>query len=210
MNHIILVNIISEKSIDLLNAKGPIITVVKSNKRYIITFEESGFTQEVTADILLRYYHGTTQIVLPNESFSDLNIYPAIMKPTLRELESFMKDERIKEVVYLASPYTDPDPKVVERRFREVSKVSAEMTAEGFITLSPITYGHTLLQFKDMPGDWEFWTSFCLSILDRCDKIIVVKMEGWDKSGGIAGELQYAKEHGIPVSYVEPEQYLER
>jgi hypothetical protein len=27
-------------------------------------------------------------------------------------------------------------------------------------------------------------------------------MEGWDKSGGVASEIQFAIEHNIPVKYI--------
>ena len=70
------------------------------------------------------------------------------------------------------------------------------------IVFSPITYGHTLMQFKDMPGDWNFWASFCFSLLLKSDQLLVCdSMEGWDISRGVTEEIAFAKDHNIKVSY---------
>ncbi len=109
-----------------------------------------------------------------------------------------MTQSKIKPVIYLASPYTHPDDKVREGNFRKVSQIAADLTAEGYIVFSPITYGHTLIQFRDMPGDWPFWASFCFSLLVKADTILVCDtMEGWDKSRGVDEEISFARDHGI-------------
>jgi len=109
----------------------------------------------------------------------------------------------MKEVIYLASPYSNPDAAIREENFKKISSVAAKMAASGIVVISPITYGHTLTLFHDMPGDWEFWSTFCSSLLIKCDKLIVCKMEGWDKSRGISEEISIANDHGIPVEYID-------
>jgi len=120
----------------------------------------------------------------------------------MREHWSEIMASKIKPVVYLASPYTHEDPHVVEENFRKVSQVAADLTAGGMIVFSPITYGHTLLQFKDMPGDWSFWASFCFSLLLKSDQLLVCdNMEGWEISKGVTEEISFARDHNIKVSY---------
>lgn len=106
-------------------------------------------------------------------------------------------------VIYLASPYSHPDAAVREENFRKVSKFAAKMNAEGLVTFSPITYGHTLVQFRQMPTDWEFWQNFCFKLLIKCDKLTVLMIDGWEKSRGVAEELSIARDHGIPIEYIE-------
>ncbi len=106
-------------------------------------------------------------------------------------------------VIYLASPYTHQDQSVVEENFRKISRVAAKLVSEGHVAISPITYGHTLLDFKKMPSDWQFWQNFCSQILYKCDKLLVVKMEGWEKSRGVKDEMSIARDHGIPIEYME-------
>lgn len=107
------------------------------------------------------------------------------------------------KIIYLASPYTHPDPEVRERNFRDVSKVAAVLNAQGVVAFSPITYGHTLLEFKEMPHDWAFWKNFCLSFLQHCDKLVVCKMDGWEKSNGVTEEMKFAQENGIEIGFIE-------
>ena len=111
-----------------------------------------------------------------------------------------------QEVIYLASPYSHPEDSVRIENYRKISKVAAKMTAEGKVVLSPITYGHTLVDFHEMPTSWDFWITFCFNFLIKCDRMIVCKMEGWDKSKGVLEEISIAKDHGIPVEFIEYEE----
>ncbi len=106
-------------------------------------------------------------------------------------------------IIYLASPYTHQDQSVVEENFRKISRVAAKLVSEGHVAISPITYGHTLLDFKKMPSDWQFWQNFCSQILYKCDKLLVVRMEGREKSRGVKEEMCIARNHGIPIEYME-------
>jgi len=104
------------------------------------------------------------------------------------------------ELIYLASPYSAGDR---EANFNLVSALAAELVSQGYNVISPITYGHTLLQFKDMPEDWGFWMNFCSKLLYKCDKMIVYQMPGWETSRGIQEEISIANDHNIPIEYIE-------
>lgn len=113
----------------------------------------------------------------------------------------------MSNVIYIASPYTHPDPNVIEDNFKKVAELSAELCSIGMVVLSPIVYGHTLVGFKEMPIDWGFWNNFCLSLLKKCDEIWVYKMDGWNKSRGVAEEIEYAVKNNIPIRYLEYEYF---
>jgi hypothetical protein len=106
-------------------------------------------------------------------------------------------------LIYIGSPYSHESKAVMEENFRRVTKFAAELCSQGKVAFSPITYGHTLLEYKEMSSAWEFWQNFCLTFLKHADKLIVYKMPGWDKSRGLAAEIEFAKEHMIPVEYIE-------
>ena len=107
-------------------------------------------------------------------------------------------------MIYIASPYTHEVPAIVEARFQQVTKYAAGLVKQGKTAISPITYGHTLLGFEDMPTDWLFWRSFCLQILLRCTEVHVLMLPGWDESRGIAAELEIAMLASIPIVYIDP------
>jgi len=109
----------------------------------------------------------------------------------------------MSKIIYLASPYSNPDDDKRHRNFEKVSKIAADLCAEGHVAFSPITYGHTLLNYKLMPTDWPFWKNFCLSFLDKCDELHICKIEGWNQSRGVAEEIEYAIQKGIQIKYID-------
>lgn len=106
------------------------------------------------------------------------------------------------KLIYIGSPYSHPDDEVRHNNFRLVSDLAARLCSEGKVAFSPITYGHTLLDFKEMPSDWKFWQNFCLSFLVHADELLVYQMPGWDQSRGLADEIEFAKQHNITVTYL--------
>ena len=107
----------------------------------------------------------------------------------------------MKKLIYIASPYTHSNPEVVEENYRKVAEFTARHTAAGYIILSPIVYGHNLAKHADMRTDWVFWQDFCFTFLSKCDELWVLKISGWNKSSGVAEEIEFAIQKGIPVRY---------
>lgn len=106
-------------------------------------------------------------------------------------------------MIYLATPYYSPDTIIMNSRFEFCSKYVADRVATGEVIFSPIIYGHTLCQFREMPRDFEFWRDLCFKFLPHCHTIRVLKMEGWELSRGIKAELERAEELGIKIEYEE-------
>jgi hypothetical protein len=105
-------------------------------------------------------------------------------------------------VIYIASPYTHESKYIREERFKSVSYYTYLQIKEGKVVFSPITYGHTLTYFGDLPTDWEFWEKLCISFLDKCNELHILTLEGWEESRGIKMEIEYAKKKGIPIKYI--------
>lgn len=62
----------------------------------------------------------------------------------------------------------------------------------------PIAYSHQFVE-HGLGGDWNFWMGFDLDFIDRCDRLYVANMDGWEKSVGVQAELRYALSRGIEV-----------
>lgn len=106
--------------------------------------------------------------------------------------------------IYLAGPYSDPNPEVRQRRFKAISLLAASMMAEGAHVYSPVTHGHTLAMFGRLPTSFDFWSGHCLSFLTGwAQELHVVKMRGWDTSRGVAAEIAKAKASGVPVVFLD-------
>lgn len=106
-------------------------------------------------------------------------------------------------MIYLASPYTHPDPAVRQERFEAACRAAAALMRRGRICFSPIAHSHPLCQYG-LPGDWEFWQRQDLEFLAACDEVVVLKLDGWQHSRGIQAEIAAARALGKPVGFLEP------
>jgi hypothetical protein len=108
--------------------------------------------------------------------------------------------------IYLASPYSHPDPDIMESRFEAVAIATAYlMDIEGSVVYSPIVHSHIVAKYLDNFLDHEFWLTQDRSHISTCDKLIVYKLEGWDKSFGVSWEIGLCNGLGIIVEYLETE-----
>ena len=107
------------------------------------------------------------------------------------------------ELIYMASPYTHEDKKVVEHRFEEVCKVTAQLMKEGLFIFSPIAHTHPLVKY-DIPGYWEYWADYDRKFLTACDVLCVLMLDGWKESVGVQAEIKIAEELGRHIYYWEP------
>src|SRR4051794_35591191 len=94
-------------------------------------------------------------------------------------------------VIYLACPYTDPDPLVRKERFQIATAAAAELIRVGFIVYSPITMTHPIDQVLaggSATLGSEYWVAFDEAFMDMCSEMIVIRVDGWQKSRGVKRE----------------------
>ena len=110
-------------------------------------------------------------------------------------------------LIYLACPYTHPDPTVREFRFMEATRAAARLVAEGMVVYSPITMTHPIdveLAGRHATLGSDFWVRFDEAFMERCNKMIILKLDGWSESSGILRERRYFEREGKPVSFIDP------
>jgi hypothetical protein len=95
-----------------------------------------------------------------------------------------------RPLVYVAGPYTNPDPVV---NTHTTVHVATELVDEGLVT--PFVPHLTLLWHLVAPKPLSFWYEYDLAILARCDA--VYRIEG--ASTGADKEVEFARENAIPV-----------
>ena len=108
-------------------------------------------------------------------------------------------------MIYLAIPYSHPDPKVREARFIVANRVAATLIAGGEHVFSPITHAHPMAKEHDLPIGWEYWAQYDRKFLRLCDRLVVVGIPGYDESEGVKAEIGIAYKLGVKVSYLVPE-----
>jgi nucleoside 2-deoxyribosyltransferase len=107
-------------------------------------------------------------------------------------------------IIYLASPYSHPDPAVREQRFHAACRAAVALLHAGRVVFSPIAHSHPLAQ-HGLPGNWQFWERYDRAFLERCDEVVVLMLDGWEESVGVQAEIRIAQELGKPVRYLAPE-----
>ena len=51
---------------------------------------------------------------------------------------------------------------------------------------------------------WTFWERFDREFLEIAERMIVLKLDGWNESTGVQAEIRIAAEMGIPIEFMEP------
>lgn len=104
-------------------------------------------------------------------------------------------------MIYLASPYTHPDHAVMEARFDASCRAAGKLMAKGVVVFSPIAHTHPIAVQCELPRGWEFWEQFDREFVEASDRLVVLKLDGWDASKGVAAEIKIAEAAGIPVVF---------
>ena len=107
-------------------------------------------------------------------------------------------------MIYLASPYSHPLAQTRQWRFLKAQQFVWVHLQMGRTLISPIVYGH---QFAEMYGA-EYaagaWSVFNFDLFSHCDELWILRLPGWEQSEGIAMEIEWAKNMGLPITEKEP------
>jgi hypothetical protein len=106
-----------------------------------------------------------------------------------------------ESLVYLASPYSDPDPSVRAARHLAACRCTAAMMRDGLHVFSPIVHGYAL-ETHGLPGDWDFWQGYDRLMLSRCNELAVLCLPGWRESVGVRAEIDIAGRLGLPARFI--------
>lgn len=112
----------------------------------------------------------------------------------------------MSHLIYLASPYSHADASVRQDRYVAVCKAASRLMVEsGAVVFSPIAHSHPIAELGGLDGmNHEFWMHQCLPMVERSDELVILAIDGWDRSRGVAAERQQAQLCNIPIRLIEP------
>jgi hypothetical protein len=111
------------------------------------------------------------------------------------------------DLIYLAAPYSHHDREVVQRRVLEINIAAAFLFQRGYFVFSPISHTHPIKECSGLGGGWAFWSAYDYAMLDKCDRLMVLMLAGWDISVGVQAEIAYWREKNRKVEYLSPLNY---
>ena len=107
--------------------------------------------------------------------------------------------------LYIASPYTHPSAMIREYRYLKVSHACSRMFQQGLIPYSPIVHWHEMAKIFEMPKDHNFWIMADSIMLTSSRGLVVLQLDGWEKSAGVEREIKFARLIGKPVTFIQDE-----
>lgn len=104
-----------------------------------------------------------------------------------------LSDINKTELLYVASPLYDPDPAIRKERI-SINRIYCQRLIEkGIIFFAP------LLHSEGYSGNPEYWYRHGLEMLKRCDSMLILEIDGHEKSKGVKLEVKLAKKMGITI-----------
>ena len=128
-----------------------------------------------------------------------------------QELKTFLTNEAgVNSLWYIASPYSSDDPSIVAQRVADVEKVVVQITTKypDVSPFSPVLYTANLQEKGLASGPPRGWYAFDFAFLRNADRLLVLKLDGWESSIGIALEVAFAEARGLPIYYYTLEELL--
>ena len=109
------------------------------------------------------------------------------------------------EMIYMAAPYSKVEDKdAMMEAFMTFSGQWQAIHPDQHVC-SPLFNHFSLNTVPDLGKDYAYWLNYSRNLLKRCDRLVVVCLPGWQDSTGVADEVRYATEMGMPIAYVSHE-----
>lgn len=112
-------------------------------------------------------------------------------------------------MIYLASPYSSPEPEVRSKRYWDTVKAVAALTPRhpSHFIYSPIVHHHVVALESNLPKDALYWQQVNKIALYKADQLWILRLTGWHVSKGVVMELGWARAAGKPIMHIEPPEY---
>lgn len=105
--------------------------------------------------------------------------------------------------IFLACPYSHADDTVVHERFVTCNRVAAKILEAGHAVFSQVTMSHPInvvLEKTEKANIGKMWAPVDAIFLDVMEELIILDLDGWDKSAGIKREIEFYEGRNQRVS----------
>jgi len=104
--------------------------------------------------------------------------------------------------IYLAGPYTSPDPTIQDKRFIKLVHVTSKLMMMGYTVVTPVLSGVPLSLLDKVENSHEFWMQQDLPVLNKANEMLILALPGWQDSTGLCAEMYYARLWDIPYQCI--------
>lgn len=106
-------------------------------------------------------------------------------------------------LAYVCAPYSNISDK--NQLMRYIARISADymLANPGHFLVSGLINHYACQENPNLGTDYHFWQDFCVTLMRRCDKVIVIRFLGWDESVGVRSEISLAMQLGLPIEFID-------
>ena len=112
---------------------------------------------------------------------------------------------------YLACPHSHPSAEVRHLRYEAAVRCQAKLVSAGMSIFNPIVMSHEVdIHAREIGQEitHDMWLRFDYPFLFQSRGIFVLSLTGWEKSNGIAWELNVAAELSLPIIHIPGDEYM--
>lgn len=106
-------------------------------------------------------------------------------------------------MLYLATPYSHENPEIRRERYLKACRITAVLMKAGIPVFSPLLNSVPAVEEGGLELEHDGFLAIDLPILRRCEEVLIVDIDGWDKSKGVQTEMNEALLRSIPVTLIE-------
>lgn len=115
-----------------------------------------------------------------------------------------------RTIHYLASPYWHALPIVREARAEAAAKAAHWLIEHGHAVYSPIAHRYFVEKATGRPIADDIWLAHGLAMLRHASTLVVLTLDGWRESKGVAIELDEAECEALDILWMDPATYERR
>ena len=132
----------------------------------------------------------------------------------LKRFNLAAKEKRLS-MWYVACPYFHEDPEVMRQRISELAVCVKHILKnyEGVVVHAPVLSTLNIQAECGIETPLMGWYAFDLAYIERMfsdwdDRLVVLEMDGWQTSKGVALEIQAARDRSIPIFFMTVDELL--
>lgn len=103
---------------------------------------------------------------------------------------------------YLASPYSHPLKAKMRERYLQTEDALHLLLGHEIWTYSPIVHCHNMAERLELPRDAKFWQRYNETMLASSCGMIVLQLQDWEHSLGVAMEMNLASKFPLPIFFL--------
>ncbi len=106
-------------------------------------------------------------------------------------------------MIYLATPYTHPDPAMKERRYEQACALWHYFWSRGTVIYSPIVHARPTAKRYQIPGGYQTFQKWDEGMIEVATAVWVGMIPGYQESTGVNNETTFARSLQLPVVELE-------